>query len=181
MTCLQSVYDTAAVLGLSSYSVAAAVLPLAWQGKAGCLQSVGQTMPRDRVIIPVLKVGLRQHFCGTHDYALHCPRAAPAVGVVACTYHHWLEPFSQHRRYCQLPVSGRRMQRFLRFKLGPGRLPIDLGRFAGGQHVARAKLLNKVCTHCGKVAIADEMHMIFECPALQAVRQLLCFARTPTP
>ncbi len=43
-----------------------------------------------------------------------------------------------------------------------------LGRFAGGQHVARA---NGVCTHCGSVAVADELHMIFECPALQAVRQ----------
>ncbi len=48
------------------------------------------------------------------------------------------------------------------------RLPIVLGRFAGGQHVARA---NRVCTHCGSVAVADELHMIFECPALQAVRQ----------
>jgi len=44
--------------------------------------------------------GLRQHLDGTHDYALHCPRAAPTVGVVACTYHHWFQPFSQHRRYC---------------------------------------------------------------------------------
>ncbi len=25
--------------------------------------------------------------------------------------------------------------------------------------------------HCGSVAVADELHMIFECPALQAVRQ----------
>ena len=58
---------------------------------------------------------LRQHFGGTHDYALHCPRAAPSVGVVACTYHHWFRPFSQHRRYCQLPVSGRRMQRVSTF------------------------------------------------------------------
>ena len=48
------------------------------------------------------------------------------------------------------------------------KLPIVLGRFAGGQHVAGA---NRVCTHCGSVAVADELHMIFECPALQAVRQ----------
>ena len=47
-------------------------------------------------------------------------------------------------------------------------LPIVLGRFAGGQHVARA---NRVCTRCGSVAVADELHMTFECPALQAVRQ----------
>ncbi len=25
---------------------------------------------------------------GIHDYALHCPRAAPTIGAVACTYHH---------------------------------------------------------------------------------------------
>ena len=30
---------------------------------------------------------------------------------------------------------------------------------------------NRVCTHRGSVAVADELHMIFECPALQAVRQ----------
>ena len=57
------------------------------------------------------------------------------------------------------------MQRFLQFRLGSHQLPIVLGRFAG---VVRA---NRVCTHCGSVAVADELHMIFECPALQAVRQ----------
>ena len=140
---------------------------------AACLQSVGQPMPFGRDGVPILEVStiieaLRQHLGGTHDYALHCPRAAPSVGVVACTYHHWFRPFSRHRRYCQLPVSNTRMQRFLQFRLGSHQLPIVLGRFAGGQHVARA---NRVCTHCGSVAVADELHMIFECPALQAVRQ----------
>jgi len=141
---------------------------------AACLQSVGQPMPLDRGAIPVLEVdtvveALRQHLGGTHDYALHCPRAAPSVGVVAWTYHHWFRPLSQHRRYCQLPVSYRRMQPFLQFTLH--QLPIVLGRFAGGQHVARA---SKVCTHCGGVAVdnvADEVHMNFQCPALQAVRK----------
>ena len=50
-------------------------------------------MPRNMDAIPVLNVGaiekaLRQHLGGTHDYALHCPRAAPFVGVGKCTYHH---------------------------------------------------------------------------------------------
>jgi len=66
------------------------------------------------------------------------------------------------------PVSGRRMQRFLQFRLGSHQLQVVLGRFAGGRHVARA---SRVCTHCGGVAVADEMHMIFECPALHALRQ----------
>ena len=140
---------------------------------ATCLQSVGQPMPLGRGAVPVLEVGsivdaLRQHLGSTHDYALHCLRAAPSVGVVACTYHHWFRLFSQRRRYCQLPVSGRRMQRFLQFRLGSHQLQIVLGCFAGGQNVARAY---RVCTHCGRMAVADGLHMIFECPALQAVRQ----------
>ena len=56
-------------------------------------------MPLDRGAVPVLEVGtiveaLRQHLGGTHDYALHCPRAAPSVGLVACTYYHLFGPFS---------------------------------------------------------------------------------------
>jgi len=39
-------------------------------------------------------------------------------------------------------------------------LPIVLGCVAGGQHVAR---VSRVCTHCGSVAVADEMHVTFEC------------------
>ena len=58
---------------------------------ATCLQSIGQPMPLGRVAVPILEVGtiveaLRLHLGSTHDYALHCPRAAPSIGVVACTY-----------------------------------------------------------------------------------------------
>ena len=42
------------------------------------------------------------------------------------------------------------------------------GRFAGGQHVARA---SRICTHCGSVAVAYAMHIILECPALHTLRQ----------
>ena len=79
---------------------------------------------------------------------------------------HWFGPFSKRRRYCQLPVSGRRMQRFLQFRLGSHNLPIVAGRFSWDQHVARA---DRVCTvsHCGTggVVVANELHMIHECPA----------------
>ncbi len=111
---------------------------------------------------------LRQHLSGTHDYALQCPRAAPSAGVVTCTYHHCFKPVSQHRHYCQLPFSGRRMQLFLHFRLASHRVPVVVGHFAGGQHVARA---DRVRTHCGSVAVADEIHMIFDCLALHALRQ----------
>ena len=84
--------------------------------------------------------------------------------VVSCTYYHWFRPFSKRRQYCQLPVSGRRMQRILQFRLGSRNLPVVAGRFSGDQHVARA---DRVCTHCGGIAVADELHMIHECPVLQ--------------
>ena len=93
-------------------------------------------MPRDSDVVPVMEVAaiieaLREHLRGTHSYALHCPRAAPSVGVVSYTYHHWFKPFSKRRRYCQLPVSGRRMQWFLQFRLGSHNLPVITGRFQG--------------------------------------------------
>jgi len=56
-----------------------------------------------------------------------------------------------------IPVSGRRTQQFLQLRLGSHQLPVVLGCFAGGQHVARA---NRVFPHCVGVAVADETHMI---------------------
>jgi len=56
------------------------------------------------------------------------------------------------------------MQRFLQFRLGSHTVPIVVGRFAGGQHAARA---NRVCTHCGGVAVAIDLHVMFECPLAQ--------------
>ncbi len=140
---------------------------------ASCLRSVGQGLPYTGDIIPVLEVdtvveALRQRLHGTHDFELHCPRAARTVGVVSCTYHHWFRSFSKRRRYCQLPVSGGRMKRFLHIRLASHKLPIVTGRFAGGQHVARAA---RVCTHCGGAAIADELHMVLEGPVLEPLRQ----------
>ena len=140
-------------------------------------------MPHDSSVVPdiIMEVtaiieALREHLRGTHSHALHCPTAAPSAGVVSCTYHHWFRPYSKHRRYCQLPVSGRRMQRFLQFRLGSHNLPIVAGRFSGDQHVARA---DRACTHCGGVVVADELHMIHECPVLQPLR--LQYAALYTP
>ena len=59
------------------------------------------------------------------------------------------------------------MQRFLQFRLSSHSLPIVTGRFAG-QHVPRA---DRLCSHCADGSVADEMHVIFECHALQPVRQ----------
>ncbi len=128
-------------------------------------------MPRDSDVasvhdVPMVVKLLQQHLQGTNDFDLYCPRAAPSLGVVSCTYHHWFRSYSQRRRYCQLPVSGRRMQRFLHFRLASHSLPIVTGRF--GQHVNRR---DRVCVHCSGHAIADELHMVHECSALQPLRQ----------
>jgi len=90
---------------------------------ATCLQSIVQPTPHVSDVVPAMEIAttleaLRHYLGSTRDYAVHCSRAAPTAGVVACTYHHWCKPFSKHRRYCQLPVSGRRMRRFLQFRLG---------------------------------------------------------------
>ena len=73
-------------------------------------------------------------------------------------------------------LSGRRMQRFLQFRLAPHNLPIVAGRLSGDHHVAR---IDRVCTHCSGIAVADELHMIHECPVLQPLR--LQYAALFTP
>ena len=59
-------------------------------------------------------------------------------GVVSCTYVQRSKPNSPRRRYFQLPVSGRRMQRLLLFRLHYHDLPIAAGHLAGAGHVDRA-------------------------------------------
>ena len=75
-------------------------------------------------------------------------------------------------RYYQLQLH----DGFLQFRLGSHNLPIVVGRFSGDQHVARA---GRVCTHCGGIPVADELHMIHECPVLQPLR--LQYAALFTP
>ena len=129
-------------------------------------------MPRVHDVVPLLDVdgvveALTALLQRTGSSGQHCPRAAPTQGVVSCTYEQWFKPYSPRRKYCQLPVSGRRMQRFLQFRLGYHGLPIATGRLAGAGHVDRA---NRVCLACNSGAIGDEKHMIFECTALAPLR-----------
>ena len=65
----------------------------------------------------------------SRDFALHCPRSASSRGVVSCTYHTRVVRACENcKMYSQLPVSGRRMQRFLRFRLSCHALPNVAGR-----------------------------------------------------
>ena len=61
------------------------------------LETVGHCTPRGSGVasahgIPVVIALLQQHL--THDFDLCCPRVAPSVRVVSCTYHHWLCPIA---------------------------------------------------------------------------------------
>ena len=40
---------------------------------------------------------------------------------------------------------------------------IVTGRFTGGQHVDRT---HKICSHCVQESLADELHVVHECPLL---------------
>ena len=70
---------------------------------------------------------------GTGSGRLYCPRAATTKGVVPCTSEQCFKPYSPRTRYChgQLPVSSRRLQIFLQFRLGCHGLSIAAGRLAG--------------------------------------------------
>ena len=97
-----------------------------------CLRSVGFDMPRVHDVVPLLDVdgivdALTMRLQGTGSASLFCPRAAPTQGVGSYTCEQWFRPSSLRTRYCQLPISGRRMQRFLQFRLGCHRLPIATG------------------------------------------------------
>ncbi len=131
-------------------------------------------VPRAVGVVPIIDVGvalesLNSHLQGSANHALRCPRAAPSVGVLTCTYEQWFRPISTSRRFCDVSVSGRRMRRFLQFRLGSHGLPVAVGRLSGAGHLDRA---DRVCTSCDGHAVGDEMHMIFECAAVQPLRAL---------
>ena len=76
------------------------------------LASVGYHMSQGTAVAAKLEVAtimdlLQDSLRDVNASDLGCPRVAPSVGVVSCTYHQWFMPFSRHRRYCQLSVSGR--------------------------------------------------------------------------
>ena len=62
------------------------------------------------------------------------------------------------------PLSARCMRVLLRIRISAHSLPVVQGRCTGAP---RAK---RLCLLCDQCAVGDERHMVFECPALQNVR-----------
>ncbi len=71
------------------------------------------------------------------------------------------------RHPCQLlqqPLSARCLRILLKFRMGCHSLPNVSGRWA------RIPRPQRLCMRCAQQVIGDERHLVFECPALQSVR-----------
>ena len=96
-----------------------------------------------------------------------CPRTCPSEDATLCTYVRWFARPAGLRQPGPLvmqPLSARCMRTLLRFRMGSHSLPIVLGRRTG---VPRAQ---RLCQRCNLHALHDERHLVFECPAMQCVR-----------
>ena len=97
-----------------------------------------------------------------------CPRTCPSGGAVLCTYRRWFArpPWAaaKERHAAHLPIAAGALRAFLRFRAGCHGLPNDAGRRSG---VPRQQ---RTCARCGGSGICDERHLVFECPAVQPVR-----------
>ena len=90
-------------------------------------------------------------------------RLAPSANARLCTYFRWFQPFARAATILRLPISHTAMWQLLLFRTGCHGLAVDLGRGSG---IARAE---RSCAMCGACP-GDEMHLVFECAALQVLR-----------
>ena len=64
----------------------------------------------------IVNMTLRAYLEDSSVTSAGCPRQAPTSGVIKYSYSNLFQPYSVHRRYRQLPVSGRNMKRFMQLK-----------------------------------------------------------------
>ena len=97
------------------------------------------------------------------------PRTCPSQGAQLCTYKRWMaipDPYTRRRKVLHVHLDANKVRKFLRFRTLCHNLPIDRGR----QSRPRIPRISRICEHCTSGEIGDEMHMIFECMAVQNVR-----------
>ena len=120
----------------------------------------------DHVDVQVLSSHLRRRRNAVWDHLDICSRTCPTEKSRLCTYKNWFpRPAGRHgRSLLDLSLSMRCMQRLLRFRMGCHKLPRDTGCWL---HVPR---LNRSSTMCQQGVLGDGKHLVFECPALQDLR-----------
>lgn len=104
---------------------------------------------------------------GVFDKHIAVSPSIATDGVVLCSYLHYhaLPLHSRMVLLYELPLSIKACRVLLRFMLGVSLLPLHAGRHS--PHIPRAE---RVCLLCTSGSLADEKHMIFDCPALQHLR-----------
>ena len=142
-----------------------------WQS----LRDLGYFLPLSVVEIPIIDIDcLSRKLDATRDAAwtgLHvCPRTCPSLGVIKVTYERWMaKPEWSTANLLALRVSARRLRQLLRFRTGCHGLAVDaLRRNSRGR--ARVDRHLRLCTACNSGQVGDEQHLVFECAALQHLR-----------
>lgn len=115
---------------------------------------------------PCLKALLHEHLHHPFQGIDISPRLCDSAGAVSCTYMNWFsKPDWPCQNFLTAPVHISLMRLFIRFRTGCHQLPIVSGR------LSRIPRSQRLCSACNTSSIGDEMHMIFECPALENLRQ----------
>ena len=136
-----------------------------------CRSSVGYDLPTQVQSIPVIDTntviaGLEHQASLSWSNLSSSPRTAPTRNAKLCTWHNRFRPFNICNPYFLLPVSGKRMKHFLRFRLSCLSLPIETGR----HHRPPSPRSSRFCPHCPLASVGDEYHLVFECPNFQPLR-----------
>jgi len=111
-----------------------------------CLRSVGYHLPTQVQSLPVIDVntvtaGLEHQASLSWSNLSSNPRTAPTRNAKLCTWHNWFRPFNTSNPYFLLPVSGKRMKRFLRFRLSCHSLPVETGSHLFPDHLDFAHIV----------------------------------------
>ena len=114
----------------------------------------------------IMNLSQQQQRAGMDDVDT-CPRTCPSAGAMVCTYRRWFlrEPGQGGQPFFQLPANARKITQLMRFRLGCHGLPSDVGRHRADSLPRHERL----CTRC-QDGRGDEKHMVFECSALQHIR-----------
>ena len=129
-------------------------------------QSFGRGRDMDAIDITALRHFITQRRDAVWEGLDVCPRTCPSVGARLCTYAAWFArpPHKHARSLLDLPLSSRCMQTLFRFRMGVHRLPKDEGSWN------RVPRHERLCLLCNLGSLCDEKHVVFECSALQGLR-----------